>query len=469
MTATKIARISILGILLAGAYLAGSWNSRRQGEGKPGDAAKTPLYYQCPMHPGIQSDKPGPAPCCGMKLEPVFADGSGSPGSAAGAARCGIVHISPAKQQTIGLRSGAVERVSGIHNLRLLGRIAADSSRIYPLRTSAEGWIRRTYPDSVGSLVKKGQILATFYPPGLRSAELYYFQLLKGVSDSQSETVGTNASSIQTLTDARMQQAVDGLRTLGMQEDQIEELGRTRQPASEVILRSPQTGFVLVREVFPGLRVEKGTELYRIADLNRVWIYADIIEGDAWRLPAWFEARVYDPRQRRSFSARSSNILPEFDPLTHTLRVRLEADNPGFFLRPGMFVDLEVPVNYGTALVVPADAILFSGTKNTVFVDRGDGFFEPRQVETGWNTDGRVEIRRGLLEGERIVFSAAFLVDSESRLEQAPWAFKATAEPLAAAGRPAPGALDPIHGISVGAVGSTLNSKYGRSSQAARR
>ncbi len=386
------------------------------------------------MHPGIQADKPGQAPCCGMNLEPVVADGSSSLAGGDKAAQPAIVHVSPAKQQMIGLRCGTVERAPAARKLRLLGRIAADSARIYPLRTSAEGWIRRTYSDSVGSLVKKGQILATLYTPGLRSAELHYFQLLNNVSDAQPESAASKPS-IQALMDARMQQAVDGLRTLGMPDDQIEELGRVRQPASEVILRSPQTGFVLAREVFPGLRFEKGMELYRIADLSRVWIFADIFESDTDRLPARFEARVSHLLLRRSFNARSSDIPPQFDPASRTLKVRLEADNPGYFLRPDMFVDVEVPVDAGPALVIPAEAVLDSGMKKTVFVDRGSGFFEPRQVETGWNADGRVEIRKGLVDGERIVLSGTFLLDSESRMNETAWGRKATGESSEGAGR----------------------------------
>jgi RND family efflux transporter MFP subunit len=402
-----------------------------------------------------------------MNLEPVFAERSSSGASPDAAVQPGAFHISLAKQQKIGLRLGTVERVSDAHNLRLLGRIAADSARIYPLRTSSEGWIRKTYSDTVGSLVRKGQILATFYTPGLRSAELYYFQLLKGASDALPEAGVLQPTSIQALTDARMQQAVDGLRTLGMQEDQIEELGRSRRPDSEVILRSPQTGFVLAREVFPGLRFEKGVELYRIADLSRVCILADIFESDAGLLPAQFEARVHHPQLRRSFSARSSDILPQFDPARRALTARLEADNPGFFLRPGMFVDVEVPIGGGKALVVPTEAVLDSGLKKTVFVDQGDGLFEPRQVETGWNADGRVEIRKGLREGERIVFSGTFLVDSESRLEETGW--NATGRYSGMVGRPGSEALDPIRELTAYVVGGTLKSEEAGPSKEARR
>jgi RND family efflux transporter MFP subunit len=171
--------------------------------------------------------------------------------------------------------------------------------------------------------------------------------------------------------------------------------------------------------VSPGQQFEKGFEWYRLANLDRVWVLADLFPNEAGDMKPGMKARVTLLDQKKEFHATVAKVLPQFDPNSRTLQVRLELDNPGYVLRPDMFVDVEFPVTLPPALTVPADAILDSGLRKTVFVDRGNGFFEPRQVETGWRHGDRVEITKGLEPGERIVISGTFLVDSESRLEMA--------------------------------------------------
>jgi RND family efflux transporter MFP subunit len=176
---------------------------------------------------------------------------------------------------------------------------------------------------------------------------------------------------------------------------------------------------VLARNAFTGLRFDRGTELFRIADLSKVWVLADVFENEAEYLKPGLQLKFTLPHQKKVFQAKVSDVLPQFDPATRTIKVRLEADNPGYALRPDMFVDVELPISLPPAIAVPADAVLDSGLKKTVFVDHGKGAFEPREVETGWRIGNRVEIVRGLKPGEQIVISANFLIDSESRLELA--------------------------------------------------
>jgi len=197
------------------------------------------------------------------------------------------------------------------------------------------------------------------------------------------------------------------------------------------------TGFIIARNVSAGQQFEKGAEWYRIADLSRVWVLADLFAKEAEGLKPGTKARVALPDQKKEFHAMVSEVLPQFDPNSRTLKVRLEMDNPGYLLRPEMFVDVEVPVPLPPAISVPADAILDSGLKKTVFVDRGNGFFEPRKVETGWRFGNRVEIVKGLEPGERIVVSGNFLIDSESKLE------------LAAQGMQTPLSKDPVCGREI--------------------
>jgi Cu(I)/Ag(I) efflux system membrane fusion protein len=197
------------------------------------------------------------------------------------------------------------------------------------------------------------------------------------------------------------------------------------------------TGMVLARNISPGQRVEKGAELFRIADLTRIWIIADVLEDEGQHLRPGTVVAASVPQVRKAFPARVSHVLPVFDGNTRTLKIRLEADNPGLALRPEMFADLEVPVTREAAIVVPADAVMDSGLKKIVYVDKGDGVFEPRKVETGWRAGDQVEIIKGLMVGEKIVVSGTFLIDSESRMK------------AAAAGIYGETAEDPVCGMEV--------------------
>ncbi len=209
------------------------------------------------------------------------------------------------------------------------------------------------------------------------------------------------------------------LRNLGMSEHQIDEMTRTRQGVDEIEIRATEQGFIIARNISLGQRFERGTELYRIADLSHIWVLADVFENESEYFKPGINARVILPNQKKAFHARVSNTIPQFDAASRTLKIRLEVDNPGFLLRPEMFVDVELPVTFPRAITIPVDAVRYSGMKKTVYMDLGKGFFEPRDVETGWRFGDRVEIVRGLLPGERIVVSGNFLIDSESRMRAA--------------------------------------------------
>jgi membrane fusion protein, copper/silver efflux system len=407
-------------LVLGGSFLAGSWYSQsRLTEGTAVPARKI-LYYIDPMHPSYKSDKPGIAPDCGMELVPVYEDGgTGGPG-ANPVGPPGTVTIPLERLQLIGVKVGTAEKRAGTHALRAIGRVAADETRTYYINATIDGWITSAGPNSTGSFVKKNDVLATFYSPEFLSAGqalLFALDSKDRVHSTGTETPAQKGQLAQF--DINLQQYKDSLRNLGMGDIQIEEMIRTRKYLENVDITSPSDGFVLVRNVSQGQRFEKGRELYRIADLRQVWILADVYENEAQHLKPGTVVKASVPNQQRTFQAKVTQILPQFDATTRTLKVRLETDNPGFFLRPDMFVDLEVPVARPPAIVVPADAVVDSGVKKTVYVDKGDGVFEPRKVETGWRAGDQVEIVKGLMEGEKIVVSGAFLIDSESRMKAA--------------------------------------------------
>ena len=248
------------------------------------------------------------------------------------------------------------------------------------------------------------------------------------------------------LTKAQMRASEENLEFLGMSEAQIQEVARTRQIASDIELRSPAAGLVLARNAFPGLRFERGGELFRIADLYHIWILADVFENDALLVRAARSAAVR--YQGKTIPVRMSKALPQFDAASRALKVRLEMDNPNFLLRPDMFVDVEFQVTLPPGVAVPVDAVLDSGVRKTVFVEAGDGYFEPRLVETGWCTGDLIQITKGIEPGERVVVSGNFLLDSESRMK------------LTARGAAAAAGKDPVCGMDAGPAKAAVSSAY---------
>jgi len=432
------ARLAVRLGLATGIFVAGYVANRQPAAVASSASIRQALYYTCPMHPQYKSDRPGDAPCCGMRLVPVYVGAAASKNDPATPDPPGMVQVSTAKQQLIGVRTDVVRRASSSRLLRVPGRIAADDARVYRLIAAADGWIRELGRNPAGALVKQDQVLASYYVRDLVITQqnyLYAFQ-----TNAQLEQPQANAVPQRNSAALNLRMALEALRGLGMTDFQIQELQRTRDPGPEVRVYSPATGFVLARNISPGQRFDKGAELYRIADLSHVWVMADIFEKDREFLTPGAVAAV---RYRgREFRARLSDLLPQFDGQSRTLKTRFELDNPGFVLRPEMFVDVEVNVNTPSAITVPTDAVIDSGRRKTVYVNRGSGFFEPRPVNTGWRLGDRVQVTDGLEPGESIVVSSNFLIDSESRMQ------------LAAAGAPAsvapPAAeKDPVCGMDV--------------------
>lgn len=426
----------LLLLVAGGAYVAGSWHAKRSGSGGAGGARKV-LYYVDPMHPAYKSDKPGIAPDCGMQLEPVYEDGS--TGGAGGSEKIpGTVSIDPAKQQAIGLRVETASKSSVTGTLRLLGKVAPDERRLHVINALVDGRVVSMGSNSTGAFVRKGEVLATFYAPEAQTAsQAFVISLLQadrgyGAASAVASTPQAQAALLRS-----PQQYEASLRNLGMGDAQIEQIVKERVYLENVDIVSPVDGILLVRNITDSMRFVKGTELYRIADLGRIWILVDVYESEGRLLKPGTKVRASSPNQGREFPAVVSEVLPGFDASSRTLKVRLAADNPGFLLRPDMFVDIEVPARMPPAVTVPAEAVLDTGTRKTVFVERGEGRFEPRAIKTGWEIGGRVEVTRGLSEGEKIVVSGNFLVDSESRMQ------------LAAAGIYGAWHVDPVCGMSV--------------------
>jgi membrane fusion protein, copper/silver efflux system len=391
-------------------FLAGHGRTQPASSRPP---ARRVLYYVDPMHPAYKSDKPGIAPDCGMQLEPVYADGAGATLVAASAPiGSDVVSIDPYAQQLLGIRVATVETTSATRTLRIPGRVAVDETRVYRINAGVPGFVKETYDDVVGSYVKKDQRLAKINSPEFASAIGGYLSASERPQAPPSKEAAMHGqASIQTWQ--------DHLRGLGISDAQLQEITSTRTIPEDVYVLSPTDGFILTRSISPGQRFDRPMEFYRIADLSQVWIVADLFESEAEHIHPGAIARITLPDQR-SFSARVSDVLPQIDSNTRTLTLRLEADNKDLALRPNMIVDVDLAVKGPSGLSVPAEAVVDSGVSKRVFVDRGNGLFEPRHVETGQPFGDRVQILSGLVKGERVVASGTFLVDSESRLRSAP-------------------------------------------------
>ncbi len=387
-------------------------------------AAHRVLYYVDPMHPSYHSDKPGIAPDCGMDLVPVYADAVGKSLVPAGDDASDGLSIDPASQKMYGIQLAAVENGSGTHMIRAFGKVAADETRVYKVTIGASGYVKSTENDAVGTLVKKNQHLAVVYSPDFLPLEGGFLSANERTPGQFKETPASAQSA------ASSQARADRLRNIGMSEVQIEEMTTKRQIPEDVYVVSPTDGFILSRTISPGLRFEPEKEFYTVADLSQVWIVAQVFGKDAEKFHPGSMAKVTLPDTGECFQAKVSDVLPEVDATTRALKVRLVANNPGYKLRPEMFVNVEMAVQTPAGLSVPADAIVDTGLAKQVFVQTSPGHFEKREVETGWRVEDRVQIVKGLRQGEMVVSAGTFLVDSESRLQAAAGASSpATAPP----------------------------------------
>lgn len=403
----------VLCAILGAAVLAGTLHAPREAVTAAAADSRTALYYRCPMHPTYTSDKPGTAPCCGMALEPVYARDASRPAADGSHASDAAVRVSSEQQQLIGVKVARFDPASGIARLRLYGRVVADETRIRKIAVGVNGYIRDAFEATTGSYVRKGQVLATFSTIEMRQPIGAYISALdvldREVKSGKSTAAQTAAATLAT------EVTLDRLLTLGMSAEQVQEVKSTRAVPAQIHVVSPIDGLVVLRNVFPGQELQAATELFQIADLQRVWIVADVpaVEADLVKAGTAAEVAVGG----RTIRARVSNKVPrQFDPATQSFTVRLEADNTGLALRPDMFVDVHLELPYEATLAIPREAIVTSGLRNSVFVERSAGVFEPREVKTGRRLGDRVEIVEGLAAGERLVVSGTFLLDSESRM-----------------------------------------------------
>jgi Cu(I)/Ag(I) efflux system membrane fusion protein len=353
--------------------------------------------YVCPMHPQIVRDEPGSCPICGMDLVERMMDPM--------TGKNPEVTLSPGVVQNMGVRIGTVERGTLWKFIRTIGRVEFDETRLAHVHPRADGWIEGLSLRAEGERVTKGQELAEIYAPAMLSAQVDFLQALEPQPRGVSQVKADSARNL--------------LRLLDIPEDVIRDIERSREPRNTLPIRAPIEGIVTQLAARQGMYVTPATEMFTIADLSRVWVMVDVFEAQIDWLSPGLNTEIRVPaRPGRVWEGRVDYLYPELDPETRTLRVRLVFDNPDLELKPNMFADVVI---YGgpkhDVLKIPGEALIVTGERTTVVKALDEGRFQPVDVVTGMERGGEVEILSGLEEGDRIVLSGQFLIDSESNLQ----------------------------------------------------
>jgi Cu(I)/Ag(I) efflux system membrane fusion protein/cobalt-zinc-cadmium efflux system membrane fusion protein len=326
------------------------------------------------------------------------------------------VQISPQRLQSIGVKTGKVERKLVADEIRTTGSVAVDERRLAYVQVRLSGYIQKVFADATYQYVRKGQPLFTVYSPDLVATEREYLVAKQNQQVVAQSTVPGVASSAAALLDA----AAERLKQWGVPQKEIARLESTGQVQQELEVDSPVSGYITERNALPSVAIQPEMRLYTIADLSTVWVQAQVFQNDLERIkvgaPATLTVNTYPGR---TFSGHVDSIYPQVDMDTRTAKVRVVFSNAGLQLKPGMFVSVSLKVQMGNQLVIPASGVLQSGTREIAFVERGDGYIEPREVQLGSRVSDDFIVLKGLKAGEQIVTSANFLIDSESQLQAA--------------------------------------------------
>lgn len=368
-----------------------------------------PLFYRSPMNPEVTSPVPAKGPM-GMDYVPVFADSedSGKPGT---------VRIDPLVQNNIGLRTAVAKHKDMSRTIRTLGRVDYDEEKLVRLHPKVAGWIRDIRIDNTGQPVSNDDILLSIYSPKLVSTQQEYLLALnnyQALKESPFEDIRGGAESL-------VKSSRERLVLLDVPEHQIKELEQSRKVRESLHIHAPAGGTVLKIGARQGQYVTPATELYLIADLKTVWVYADIYEYELpWVKEGDRVEMTLASVPGRTFTGELAYIFPYAEAKTRTTKVRLVFDNPDMLLRPEMFAEVSIrAAEKLDQIVVPAEAVVRSGDYNQIFVMTSSGTFEPRRVVLGVESRGQVSVDSGIAVGERVVVSAQFLIDSESSLREA--------------------------------------------------
>lgn len=428
-----VARALLSVVLVALATVAGCGGKGATPEGKGNGAVATETapdkqLYVCPMHPTYISDHPGDCPICGMRLVPAEQvsagqEGTGVPGMAA-------IRLPAEGIRLAGVQTATAEQGSVARTIRTVGIVAADESRVRRVQVKVDGYVERLFVNTPGQAVRKGDPLLAIYSPDLLAGQEEYLRAIEarkslGSEEGASEDLpagGTPGPNQDRLRDADLlvRAARERLQLLDVPDGVLTQLEQTGKSTRTITLRSPDSGVVTERMAYEGMKVMPGMELFTITDLSEVWIDGSFYESEAPFLAAGRPAMVtlaYDPSVM--LQGEVAFVYPYLDPESRTLRARFSFPNADGVLKPGMYANVLLEAGGGDGVIIPDNAVMDTGERKIVFVSKGDGLFEPRAVETGVRTEGKVQILAGVMAGEEVVVRANFLLDSESRIRAA--------------------------------------------------
>jgi len=403
-------------------------------------------YYTCTMHPSVRAEAPGKCPICGMDLVPVMkknepAKGemseTASPPSASappsqGSTKQGMAgmpgmqggkqpnapqtrqFIVPVeRQQQIGVTYATVKREPLRHTIRSVGLVVPDKARNWQFVSRVDGYVQKLNVTAPGQIVDKGAPLLSIYSPDLLTSEREFVELLRMRDEAKSKDARETPSRL-------INSAKERLHLWNVTDEQIDELQKTRKPQENLTLLSPFRGIVQSVPAEQGKSVKVGDMLVEVADLSVVWVWAEFYENE---LPMLKVDQKIDITAKsypgEKFEGTISLINPFLEEAKRTAKVRIDIPNPDFKLRPGMYVNTELAMDMGEGLTIPVSAVMPTGTRNVVFINRGEGKLEPRIVQIGSKYGESYEVQNGLHEGEQVVASANFLIDAESKVQQA--------------------------------------------------
>ncbi len=386
-------------------------------------------HYTCSMHPSVHSEEPGKCPICSMELVPVKkinATPANSPqAQASSTPETGRFVVPVERQQQIGVTYATAERRPLHHSIRAVGLVEADLQRHWAFVARVDGYVQQAFVTSPGELVEKDAPLLSIYSPELVTTARELVMLLKMRDEAKNTATRRGPERLIGAAKAR-------LRQWNVTDEQIAKLEGRRTPEEVLTLRSPFRGVVQEVAAHQGENVKVGDHLVDVADLSVVWVWADFYETELSMLEQGQRIDVTSKSYPdEKFEGRLAVINPFIDPVKRTARVRIDIPNPDFKLQPGMYANAELGMNMGAGLTIPTGAVMPTGSRSLVFVDHGDGKLEARVVQLGPQYDDRFEVKSGLAEGERIVASANFLIDAESKVQDALKDFEPSARAVA--------------------------------------
>ncbi len=458
MFTQKVTLLIALIALLIGP--AGAGCVKKGASGKPSNVD----YYTCTMHPSVKSQDPkGKCPICGMDLVPVMKKGGseataetspqmqgmkgggekqggqmqgmeGMPGMKPGGETQGaqtrefVVPVE--RQQQIGVTYAKVKREALRHTIRSVGLVVPDKARNWQFVSRVDGYVQKLDVTAPGEIVDKGAPLLSIYSPDLLTSEREFVELLRMRDEARSKDARETPSRL-------INSAKQRLHLWNVTDEQIDELQKTRKPQENLTLLSPFRGIVQSVPAEQGKSVKVGDMLVEVADLSLVWVWAEFYENELPMLKVGQKidvtAKSYPGEQ---FEGTISLINPFLDEAKRTAKVRIDIPNPDFKLRPGMYVNAELAMDMGEGLTIPVSAVMPTGTRNVAFVNKGGGKLEPRIVQLGSKYGESYEVQSGLREGEQVVASANFLIDAESKVQQALNEFEPSPSPNESPGKP---------------------------------